>query len=282
MAIAKNKYLIVCYCFIIILFQSMANNKSVALEYIKVDAAAIKLSGEIKIEDADIFQNYLAKMKIKKVILSSGGGNLISALSIGSLINSNDIETVVEENNTCASACALIWVAGVKRIVGKNSKIGFHAAYNKTENKLEISSSANALIGVYLYKLGLPQQTIIFMTEAAPTDMRWLTTKDGNRLGLEFYSETEVTHPDQEPIYISKSIWRQSILQNPIAQLFAKEKPRDFDEFVESTYKIYIEKDNLKIIEYLIRSDLIKYIYTKLQDAEDDILIQLAERKKRY
>ena len=267
--------------FVVLLLSGLLCNEVAALEISEFDDSSLKLSGEIRLEDAETFQNYVSKKNYKRIVLSSGGGIVIAALSIGSIINDKKMETIVAENSTCASACALIWVAGVKRFAGRNSKIGFHAAYSNNDNKLEVSSSANALIGAYLYKLGLSPQTIIYMTEVAPTDMRWLTTMDGNRLGLEFNSDNEIIYPDQSPIYISKDDWRKSIISNPLAKLFAAEEPENFKNFVDSYYQIYLEKDDLKAANYLSESELSKFFYSKLKDASDDIIIEMVNREKR-
>jgi hypothetical protein len=83
---------------------------------------------------------------------------------------------------TCASACALIWLAGARRYVWDTAKIGFHGAFDAVT--MEGSGPGNAIVGAYLNKLGLSYQAIVYMTAASPTDMRWLHSDDAKRWGV--------------------------------------------------------------------------------------------------
>jgi hypothetical protein len=76
----------------------------------------------------------------------------MEALNIGSAIRRMGFDTLVLSNKTCASACALIWLAGHYRWAGPKAAIGFHAIYYGDGN---ISSGGNALVGAYLRDLGL-------------------------------------------------------------------------------------------------------------------------------
>jgi hypothetical protein len=62
--------------------------------------------------------------------------------------------------------------------MGGNARIGFHAAGDKTE----VSSYGNAVIGAYLYELGITDfNVIIHLTKASPYSMTWLTMADAIR-----------------------------------------------------------------------------------------------------
>jgi hypothetical protein len=73
------------------------------------------------------------------------------------------VATGVVDN--CASACALAWLAGVKRFMGPKARVGFHAAFNKSSR--QETGMGNALVGAYLTKLGLPLKAVIYITKAA-------------------------------------------------------------------------------------------------------------------
>ncbi len=64
--------------------------------------------------------------------------------------------------------------------------IGFHAAYiNYGEYKRE-TGLGNALIGAYLYQLGLSDRVIEFVTSPGPEDeLNWLTLRAAQALGIE-------------------------------------------------------------------------------------------------
>ena len=63
--------------------------------------------------------------------LSSQGGVIGEAVYIGILIKKYEIETYVSNNSTCASACGFMWLAGSRRFIDSDSRVGFHAVYNR-------------------------------------------------------------------------------------------------------------------------------------------------------
>ena len=119
-------------------------------------SGTIAIHGRIEAGDEVIFRTKFREQKIAVVELSSPGGEVIPALEIGDLIATTEIMTEVEEGATCASACALIWLAGKERRVHKNGQVGFHAAYRETGDGPVESGAANALVGAYLAKWDLP------------------------------------------------------------------------------------------------------------------------------
>ena len=102
-------------------------------------------------------------------------------LNIGLMIRQKKMATVVFD--TCASVCALIWLAGTPRAVFEDSNVGFHAVYNGTEDKT-INSGGNALVGAYLKQLGFSYQTIFYLTQTAPEEMEWLNGDKAKKYGI--------------------------------------------------------------------------------------------------
>jgi hypothetical protein len=111
--------------------------------------------------------------KLVIVTLMSNGGAIGPAMQIGELIRKRGMLTFVPADRTCASACALIWVAGWLRTVGDTPQIGFHAAYDEDTGRE--SGSGNALMGAYLRDLEVGYEAIHFMTHKGPTSLEWLT-----------------------------------------------------------------------------------------------------------
>jgi uncharacterized protein len=116
------------------------------------------------------------------VTLISYGGSINSALQIGDQIRTKGMSTFVPGNRTCASACALIWLAGKPRTVGDTPQIGFHAAYDSTTR--QAAGAGNAIVGAYLRDLGVGYKGIVFMTRKGPTSVEWLTPDLANELGV--------------------------------------------------------------------------------------------------
>ena len=67
--------------------------------------------------------------------------------------------------------------------MGANAEIGFHAAYDRSTG--QETGVGNALVGAYLTRIGLPYSAVIYITQAAPTSMTWLSLKDAEKEGIE-------------------------------------------------------------------------------------------------
>jgi hypothetical protein len=114
----------------------------------KRNAAGIEITGEVVPGDDARFKSIISTMPAGGFIyLESPGGSALTAIAIGRLIRARGLNTSITAG-TCASACGIIWLAGVRRHIGPTGKVGFHAAYNGVT--LEQSGFANALIGAYL------------------------------------------------------------------------------------------------------------------------------------
>jgi hypothetical protein len=148
----------------------------------KRNAAGIEITGEVVPGDDARFKSIISTMPAGGfVYLESPGGSALTAIAIGRLIRARRLNTSITAG-TCASACGIIWLAGVGRHIGPTGKVGFHAAYNGVT--LEQSGFANALIGAYLNELHLSDRAIIYITHKAPNDMQWLTAADATAVGI--------------------------------------------------------------------------------------------------
>jgi hypothetical protein len=129
----------------------------------------------------------LAVMQKKPAIvfLESQGGMTWTALQIGKIIQQHGFSTAVVDEAVCASSCALIWLAGKERFMAPTSRIGFHASSTVENPGVEVSSYGNAVIGAFLYEIGLREPaTIVYLTKASPQSMTWLTMADATRYGI--------------------------------------------------------------------------------------------------
>lgn len=110
------------------------------------------------------------------VLLDSPGGAVMNAIQIGLLIQKHGFSTAVADYAQCSSACALIWIAGKERFIStKLARVGFHAA-RMNEITSDAASGANAVVGAYLYQIGITDfQIIMQLTSAPPQIMRWLS-----------------------------------------------------------------------------------------------------------
>lgn len=127
------------------------------------------------IEDGD-YSKFLAASGGQNltVDLNSPGGNLLSVLQMGAYVRDNGYSTLVRDGSTCASACALLWLAGRNRVAGRRAAIGFHAASVNGS----VVSDGNAVVGAYLSQLGLSLGAVVKLTQSSPDDMYWLKLSD--------------------------------------------------------------------------------------------------------
>lgn len=148
------------------------------------DPDSIYIDGEILNDDDLNFINIADTSPDARVVLNSPGGDVIPALEIGRYIYTKKFMTFVK-NGDCASACGLIWLAGIARGIGENGRVGFHAVYTQESKSItKVDSTGNALVGAYLNRIGLNSPTIRFVTSASPSDMRWISEMDAKRIGL--------------------------------------------------------------------------------------------------
>lgn len=146
----------------------------------------IELTGDIQPGDDDKFRNIAAQNPDAIVLLDSGGGTIMAAMEIGRIVRLRDYPTVVYSNGYCASACALIWVAGSRRVIFDGGRVGFHASYlDENGSKIE-TGVGNALVGHYLSQLGFGEKAVIFATSAPPDKLLWIDADNSKMAGINF------------------------------------------------------------------------------------------------
>lgn len=158
----------------------------------------VVVAGEITAADTQKFITATKDLSDGLVVLASGGGSVTSAIDIGTLISYKGFSTFVPEDTLCASACALIWLAGKNRFAEDASLIGFHAAYVFKEGIPYESGTGNALVGAYLNRLGLPDEAIIFVTNAPPEGITRLTKDLSDAVGISFISIEDISQNRSE------------------------------------------------------------------------------------
>jgi hypothetical protein len=144
------------------------------------DGTAVTISGQINVDDFEAFKIKAGPLGSKAVVvLSSPGGNVVAAIQIGEFIRLRGWATAVLDE--CDSACAMIWLGGVNRVMAPTAKIGFHAASVNGQEK----GIGNALVGAYLNRIGLGYDAVAFATAASPNDITYLTPSEAKRVGID-------------------------------------------------------------------------------------------------
>ena len=155
------------------------------MRFPKVGLSVIAVIGEITQEDGQRFSEVAARVQGRGVVaFGSPGGSLIAGLQIGQVTRLHHFATYVADGVVCASACAFAWLSGTPRMMQEHSRIGFHAAFVETGGAKVESGVANALAGAYLNNLQLSFEAIVYVEQAHPDEITWLTIADANRLGI--------------------------------------------------------------------------------------------------
>ena len=151
------------------------------------DQKALILSGQLDHgDDYRFLRLALENPETRSVLLSSPGGSLDAGLVMAAAFRRMNFVTIVPPRATCASACALAWLGGTRRMVSETGRVGFHAAYNRKDGKAQESGVGNALIGSFLNEIGLKRSAIIYITQAPPEGMQWLTIQDATQIGIDY------------------------------------------------------------------------------------------------
>ena len=113
----------------------------------------------------------------------------IEGLGIGYAIKELGFSTRVMTVDTCASACAFIWLAGRERYL--NGNVGFHNAYVVNAITREIVKDAsgqpvrnNQNIEAYYQHLGLSDLAIHWLINPGPYEIIWMDARLASDIGV--------------------------------------------------------------------------------------------------
>ncbi len=213
----------------------------------------ISAEGKIETNTAEKFAQLLNDPKLRKlpVVVNSGGGSITSALAMGRLIRKYKMDTAVGRTNLtactqddrekgkckadpvlkahdgkatpyrayCGSACPLMLLGGMHRVVDPASYIGLHQptntsrpyrdwytiryrmvkgkkeiisrtfvkrVYEKTKIEVGITPRIRENLIPYIKQMGGSPDILVEMSKAAPKDMNWISyaSRDREKLGL--------------------------------------------------------------------------------------------------
>jgi hypothetical protein len=147
--------------------------------------AFVLVEGVFMPDDDKIFRSQVEALTKATIGFNSNGGSLFAGIAIGKIIRLKSFATLVMSGKRCASACALAWLGGNPRYMGRNAYIGFHAAYIEKEGRATETGVGNALLGSYLTQIGLSERAVFYITERAPNEMNWLSMHDAEQNGID-------------------------------------------------------------------------------------------------
>jgi hypothetical protein len=162
-----------------------ANAARIDVSRLDDGGSMVLIEGDIELDDVVPFWARIATLSNATIAFRSEGGSLLAGMRIGTLIRENGFVTVVPNGARCASACAIAWLGGRQRLIGIGSKVGFHAAYVRRDHRKIESGPGNAVLGAYLFQLGLSEDAIVYVTQAEPGSMKWLSLEQAAQHGID-------------------------------------------------------------------------------------------------
>jgi hypothetical protein len=177
----RNLLAIAAWLFVV----GAAEAADIKVKALEPTSALVVIDGDLELADIESFRSKIGPLSKATVAFRSDGGSLLAGIRIGMLIRVKNFITVVPDQAQCASACAVAWLGGVRRFMGTGSKVGFHAAYIQKAGTTTESGPGNAVLGAYLDQIGLPEDAIVYITQAAPSSMKWLTMDEAAQHGID-------------------------------------------------------------------------------------------------
>lgn len=183
----------------------------------RTDNGRIIAVGEYQPDTALMFDIYLASEgKLNDpwntvMVVTSGGGALDAALTMGRVIRAKGISTVA--HGVCASACTYMMMGGVNRVVTKGTQFGIHQI---SFTGPEISSDAAifspaflvefqkdiAKLQDYVDAMGVNPRIIGLASKTPPNDIDWLSRDELVGLNVENVPSPEAEGQSYEALAI--------------------------------------------------------------------------------
>ncbi|MDC1281185.1 hypothetical protein N8Z09_00825 [Methylophilaceae bacterium] len=158
------------------------------------EVVSLRIEGSIVVNDDREFMNALNdinqhnyRVQFDSVVLNSPGGNLYSAMKIGTAIRGNHLSTLVMPHDSCASACALILQGGVCKMA--SGDVGIHRtkfeeeAIPLDEVKLKVYKNRRS-IEHYLKVAGASPHYIWLFNAIPNWEMKYLASFEKRDFGL--------------------------------------------------------------------------------------------------
>jgi hypothetical protein len=164
--------------------------------------AALTISGTISKADADYVAQHETELNEVTVNLDSAGGDVAAAMKIGRIIRDSEATTVTY--GKCFSSCALIYIAGVRRMNDLFTRwvIGLHRPYFSSAplSRQEIEREVPLMlqkVKEYVQLMGVTDLLYEQMVNTAPSDMRLYRGNEINQLVPEIdptYDEIQISY----------------------------------------------------------------------------------------
>jgi hypothetical protein len=146
----------------------------------------VSLTGEIvpgdQVKFLDTLEPARSNRPVKALRLNSPGGSIREAVNIAGIVRANNIQTSVGTAETCASACFIIFTAGVRKYAALGAMIGVHSAWDRVTGK--DAPAGTIAVARIIRELGVPEAIVGKLVLAGPDEVSWLSGDDLSSMGV--------------------------------------------------------------------------------------------------
>jgi hypothetical protein len=120
-----------------------------------------------------------ADVSMRRVILSSDGGDLDAAMQMGRMLRKHDFNALIPKGHACMSACVFLLAAAVDKTV--QGSVGIHRPYFVSGSPESIAGEIRelkALSAAFFREMNIPERLAEDMFSVDPGKVRILTSRE--------------------------------------------------------------------------------------------------------
>jgi hypothetical protein len=153
------------------------------------DTAVIALNGDISVGNTDAIETLMRTVNeggrlVSALRLDSNGGSLVEAIRLADLVRRAKLPTIVAAGARCASACFIVFAAGVEKFASYDAQIGVHGVSDKFGRETEQTDAATIAMARIVSRFGVPPSIIGQMVTTPAQEIAWLTPQDLREMGV--------------------------------------------------------------------------------------------------
>ena len=169
------------------------------------DAAVIALKGDISVGNTDAVETLMRTVNeggrlVSALRLDSDGGSLVEAIKLADLVRRAKLPTIVAAGARCASACFIVFAAGVEKFASYDAKIGVHGVSDKFGRETEQTDAATIAMARIVSRFGVPPGIIGQMVTTSAQEIAWLTPQDLREMGVVMTGQRPLASPDHQEL----------------------------------------------------------------------------------
>lgn len=171
------------------------------------DKGSIVAIGEIQPGDDEKLHRFVAGLPGKTILigvaLSSPGGDLLEGVRLATTIRNTHLTTAAVD--VCASACFLMFAAGVRRIASSDARIGVHSVSYRGAEITESQRAVTTKMARKAVELDVPAAVVSKLETTPADDMAWLTPDDLRSMNVELVSTRVAGYQPSTPLWLGGS-----------------------------------------------------------------------------